>query len=38
MNDPEWKKLNSKVCEHCNKVISSANHKRWHGPMCSYKK
>jgi hypothetical protein len=25
---------NSKVCEHCNKLIDATNFKRWHGPKC----
>jgi hypothetical protein len=26
--------LNKKQCPHCNKVIDSANYKRWHGNNC----
>jgi len=25
---------NSKICEHCNKLVDATNFKRWHGPKC----
>jgi hypothetical protein len=32
----EWKKLNSKTCKYCNKIVSNHLYKRWHDNNCKH--